>query len=296
MKRLLWWGVVLGGAAALWRRTERPRVPLRDKVVLITGASSGIGRATAHAFAAAGAHVILAARRAESLLDVAGELAAYGVRSLVAPTDISRDDDVAALVEKALATFGRIDVLINNAALDLGGLLPEHDPARLRALVDVNLYGTIRLTQAIVPVMRRQGVGHIVNVASVTGRIGTPGQAAYGATKAGITGFTDALRQEVDHDGLRVTLVLPTLTRTPMIAAADEAPFQAIGWPIDAPEVPAAAIVEAVRGGRREVVLGGWRVRLALWVERLAPPLMDLYWRWAVTPAYYEAVRRFGER
>ena len=295
MKERLLLAALLAGVA--WRRARRTApISLRDRVVILTGASSGIGRAAAHAFAAEGARLVLAARRPAPLAAVQQELAVYGVPTLALPADISRDDDLRALVAEALRAFRCVDVLVNNAAVDLGGLLQEHDPARLRAVLEVNLYGAIRLTQMVLPVMLRQGGGHVVNVGSLAGRIPTPGQAAYGAVKAGLAAFSDALRREVDDHGLRVTLVLPALTRTPMIAAADPAPLAAVGWHPQEPQVVAAAIVAAVRHGRREVVLGGLPAQVGLWVERLAPRLMDLYWRWAVTPAYLHAVSRFGVR
>ncbi len=281
-RRWLWGSLAVGGVYAAWRAGRRPTpVDRRGRVVIITGAASDIGRAAAQALAAEGATVVLADRCADALAAVRDELAASDAPVLAAPTDLSRDADVDALVKVALAAGGRIDILVNCAALDLGGLLPESDPARLRAIVSGDLYGTIRLTQAVLPVMRQQEparpgwAGHIINVGSLAGLVGTPGRSVTSASRAALAGFTAALRREVTGDGLRVTLVLLGLNPTPAIAAA--------------------AIVAAARYGRQTVIAGGWPLRLVLWAERLAPPLVDRYWRWAVTPAYYESVRRLGE-
>ncbi len=295
MCRFLFGLAGLAGLAVGMRYALRQRpLDVRDRVVIVTGASSGIGRATAHAFAARGARVVLAARRAERLAAVQAELAVYGVPTLVVAADLARESDLASLVEQTLTAFGRIDVLVCNAGLDLGGLHGEVDPARLRGIVEVNFTATARLVQLVVPVLRRQGRGQIVIVGSGEGVSPVPGQAAYTATKAALAGFAAALRRELDDDGLRVSLVMPALTRTPMIAAADEAVLRRLGIGIDEPEVPAAAIVDAVRFGRRDVILGGPGVVAAAWLERFAPRLMDLYWRWMLTPALLDALGRFG--
>lgn len=296
MKRY-WFGLAgLAGLAVGMRYALRQRpLDVRGRVVIVSGASSGIGRATAHAFAARGARVVLAARRADRLAAVQAELAVYGVPTLVVPADLGRESDLAALVEQTLAAFGRIDVLVCNAGLDLGGLHGEVDPARLRVLVEVNFTATARLVQLVVPVLRAQGRGQIVIVGSGEAVSPVPGQAAYATSKAALAGFAAALRRELDDDGLRVSLVLPSLTRTPMIAAADEAVLRRLGIGIDEPETPAAAIVDAVRFGRRDVILGGPGLIAATWLERFAPGLMDLYWRWMLTPELIDALSRFGQ-
>ena len=283
---------VAAGARYAFRR---PLIPLQDRVVIVTGASSGIGEATAHACAAPGAAVILAARHAERLAAVQDALARYDSPTLAIPTDIRRDSDLHALIEETLDVFGRIDVLVNNAGADLGGLLIDNDPTRIRTVVDVNFHATLRLTQLVVPVMLRQGRGHIVNVASTAATVPVPAQAAYTASKAALVAFTSSLRRELDDAGLRVTLVQPSFVRTPLIAGADETVLRRLGPPIAAPEDVAAAIVDALRFGARDVILGGWPVRIGLWVERLAPGLMDRYWHWVLTPDLVEAISHFGE-
>jgi NAD(P)-dependent dehydrogenase (short-subunit alcohol dehydrogenase family) len=307
MRRMFWRGLLAVGGIGLWRLLRRREpVDLRGKVVIITGASSGIGRAAAHAFATAGAHVVLAARRADMLRNLAHELAVYGVRALAVPTDVRRDEDLHRLVSATLDAFGRIDVLVNNAGLSYGGPLPELPPDRVRALLEVNLYGPLRLAQLVLPVMLRQEAdasglaGHIVNVSSMAGQIPAPGMTVYAATRIGLTRFSDALRREVDRTGVRVSSVFPTWTRTPMADGVPESGLRASRTLLpaerfDEPEVPAAAIVDAVRFNRRAVPLGGLQMRAGYLGRRLAPGLVDLWWRLVVDiPAYIEAVRGLG--
>ncbi len=297
-RRLLIPGAALAGGALLWRGLHGPEpVPLRDRVVILTGASSGIGRAAAHAFAAEGARLALAARRGEALLSLAEELEDYGSPALAVPTDVRRDEDLAALVRRTLAAFGRLDVLVNNAGLSYGGPLPEQPPAQIRALLETNLYGPLRLTQMVLPVMLGQGAGHIVNVSSMAGQIAPPGMAAYAATRRALTFFSDALRRELDGTGIHVSTVLPTWTRTPMVQRLAEQALRGAGAlpageRVDMPEVPATAIVDAVRYRRRTVALGGPWMRSGYLSERLAPWLVDLYFRLGVDVAAFMAVAR----
>ncbi len=291
----------VGGALLLWlwRRRQAP-LDLADSVVLITGASSGIGRAAAHAFAAQGARVVLVARREAVLRAVQEELAIYAAPTLVVPADVTRDADLEALVGAVLAAWGRIDVLVNNAGLSYGGPLEEMDPARIRALAGVNLYGPLNLTRLVLPVMLRQGGGHIVNVSSVAGLIGAPGMAAYTATRRGLARFSDALRRETAGTGVHVSTVYPSWTATPILGELDVQQLYDSrvlnGWDgIDSPDIPAMAIVDAVRSRRRVVILGGGWMRAGALVERVAPAALDLFWRAVVDiPAYLAAVRRLG--
>ena len=282
MKRWAW---IIGAAAGGWalqRALRQPVVPLKNRVVVITGASSGIGLATAHAFAAQGARIVLVARNEARLRAAQDELAAYEVPTLVIPADISAPDAAERIVSDTLAAFGQVDVLVNNAGLPMGGLVQEHDPARIQAAADVELYGALRLAQAAIPVMQRQGRGHIVNIGSVIGRVPAPGMAVYSGIKAGVVGFSTALRREMDPYGLRVTLVLPGPTRTHGGTEGDE------------PEIPAQAIVDAVRYGRQEVITGGPAMIASVWLERLAPWALDRYWKWVFTPDYIAEVSRVG--
>ena len=270
-------------------RAQKPR-DLRDAVVLITGAASGIGRATARAFAAAGTRLVLADINGEGLETVRAELAETSVPILTVTADTRRDDDLAALVSAARDEFGRIDVLVNNAGRALGGPIQQQDPARLRAMLETNLYGAMRLTQLVVPLMLAQGDGHLVFISSTTAPVPAPGLATYGATKAALWYFGHAVRHELAGTGIGVSVVMPGWTRTPMVEAVPEGPIREAGITADPPEVPAAAIVEAVRHGRAEVMLGGRATRVFVLIQKLAPWLMPRIWRRIVSPAYLDAV------
>lgn len=290
MLKRLFWLLLLGVASwlLLKRMLRRPLVAVRGKVVLITGASAGIGRAAALAFAREGAHLVLAARNEAALVDVQAELASYGGRVLVVPTDVTVDSDLEALVAAALAEFGRLDVLVNNAGIGLGGLLQDASPARLNQVIDTNLYGAMRLTQLVTPLMVGQGVGHIINVGAGLSKVPMPGMAAYVASKAALAAFTDSLRRELDNDGVRVSLIVPGLTRTAFVGDFDLAKMPA-GIVVQEPSVPAQAIVDAVIYGDREIVLGGNQpvvgpVQLLVLLEQVAPWLVDRYYHWIFTP------------
>jgi NAD(P)-dependent dehydrogenase (short-subunit alcohol dehydrogenase family) len=186
----------------------------RDKVVLVTGASSGIGRATALAFAAAGAKVALVARRRELLEDVA---AAAGGGALVLPTDVTRKDQVHACFAEAHARFGRIDVVVNNAGVLIPAPVTAIVPSDLEGMLRVNLFGALFVMQEAVPLMLAQGGGCIVNVASLAGRRGFTPVGGYCATKFGLIGLTEALRMELKGEPVHVGLVLPGVVETPMV-------------------------------------------------------------------------------
>jgi len=295
------------GIGLIWRRARRGRpASLAGKVVIITGASSGIGQAAAHAFAATGARVALAARRAEPLARTQAALAVYGTPTLAIPTDVSREEDGEALLRAVREAWGRIDVLVNNAGLSYGGWLAEMPPEQVQALVAVDFTGAARLTQRALAVMLAQppdagGVrGHIVNVTSMAGRIPEPGMTVYSAARCGLDAFTAAVRREAAGTGVRLSSVYPAWTATPLVAGIDQAGLQRVGvlWPLerfDAPEAPARAIVDAVRYNRRVVARGGPQTRLAWLAEWIAPGLVDLYWRLLVDmPAYMALIRRLG--
>lgn len=194
---------------------------LAGSVAIVTGASSGIGAATAEALAAHGAHVVLAARRLDRLQAAAGDLAArYNVRTLAVPADLSRRVEIDRLVEEAMRVFGRIDILVNNAGLGLQGdvaTLAEH---QVRYLFDVNVYGPLFAMQAVAPIMARQGGGTIVNVSSILGKVATPSlgmvgsSAGYTASKFALNAFSAAARMELAAQKIRVITILPGVTRS----------------------------------------------------------------------------------
>lgn len=185
-------------------------MPLPDSVAVVTGASSGIGAATARTLADAGAAVVLAARREERLRDLKDEIEAAGRRALVVPTDVTDRAAVERLAERALDAFGRIDVLVNNAGImPLSFVKNLHVDEWLR-MVDVNVNGVLHGIAAVLPTMLEQGSGHIVNVSSVAGRRVFPGGAVYCGTKHAVTAISEGLRQELTpKHGIRVTCIEP---------------------------------------------------------------------------------------
>lgn len=187
---------------------------LDGQTAVVTGASSGIGEATAEALASRGASVVLAARRADRLETLADQIESAGGDALPVPTDVTDGDDIDALVEATLDAFGSLDVLVNNAGVMLLEPVERADRENFRQMVEVNLLGLMNLTHAALPVMREQGSGHVVNVSSTAGRDANANSSVYSATKFGVNAFTEGLRQEVTTDGVRTTIVEPGAVET----------------------------------------------------------------------------------
>jgi short-subunit dehydrogenase len=298
MRRLLLIGGIALGGWVVWRRAlSAPVVNLKDKVVVITGASSGIGWAAARAFAAQGAKLVLVARREALLNDLKAELeATYGATALVVPADISREADREAVVAATLREFGALDVLVNNAGIGHAGGLETMKPAAIREIIDLNFRAAVLLTRAALPAMLAQGSGHIVNVSSIGGVAQMPGQNVYAATKAGLIGFSDALRREVSGRGVRVSTILPGFTATSMLGETPEQVSNFLvdnglnlpGVSLDDPAVVGGAIVNAVRFNRREWITGGPAIVLAVNLARVFPGLLDLALKLAKLSTYGE--------
>ena len=200
---------------------------IQGKVVVITGASSGLGEATARLLSAQGATVVLGARRVDRIEAIARELEAAGGRALALPTDVTRAADVQRLVDAAVEKFGRIDVLVNNA-----GLMPSSPLERLKIedwdrMIDVNIKGVLYGIAAALPHMKARKSGHIVNVSSVAGHKVRAGTAVYSATKHAVRVLTEGLRQEVKPYDIRTTIVSPGAVATELPDSITEADVQA---------------------------------------------------------------------
>ena len=188
--------------------------PLEDRVAAITGASSGIGEATALALADAGAAVALGARRLDRVEALAERIGAAGGRAIAFEVDVSDEQAANAFVAAANERLGGLDVLVNNAGVMLLGPVAGADTDEWRRMLDVNLLGLLYCTHAALPLMTASGGGHIVNVSSVAGRRAGAGAAVYNMTKFGVTAFSEALRQEALHADIRVTCVEPGFVET----------------------------------------------------------------------------------
>jgi clavulanate-9-aldehyde reducatase len=189
-------------------------IDLTGRVVAVTGASSGIGEATALACAAAGAAVSLAARRGERIEALAQRIAADGGRAIAIATDVCEEAQARAFVERTHAELGRLDALVNNAGVMLLGPIEGAPTEEWRRMVHVNVFGVLYCTHAALPLMLAQGSGDIVNVSSVAGRVARAGSGVYNLTKWGVNAFSESLRQECTGRGVRVTLVEPGAVAT----------------------------------------------------------------------------------
>ncbi|RRJ34054.1 SDR family oxidoreductase [Halocatena pleomorpha] len=190
---------------------------LDGQVAIVTGASSGIGSATAESLASRGASVVIAARREDELEALEASIENTDGEALVVPTDITNDDDIDDLVDATLDEYGRIDILVNNAGVMPLAHIAQADRETLQTTVDVNLTGLITLTHAIVPTMIEQGSGHIVNLSSVVGRFLQANSSHYNAAKAGVKMFGDSLRLDIAEEGIHVATIEPGAVDTELL-------------------------------------------------------------------------------
>lgn len=187
---------------------------IQDKVVIITGASEGIGRATAKRFAEAGAKLALVARSVDRLAELADELRERGCDAISAPSDVSDPAQLKRAVAETVRHFGRIDVLINNAGQAAVGRIADLDLGDFRQIVDLNLFGSFIAMQSVIPIMQEHGEGLIINVSSMVSKMSIPALGAYAATKAALNALSNTARAELAPEGIRVITVFPRMTST----------------------------------------------------------------------------------
>ena len=253
-----------------------------NQVVWITGASSGIGEALALEFAGQGARLILSARNQDRLNEVKSKCDAIAGtdNSLVLPMDITDESSLVSKVESVKNWGGRIDMLINNAGISQRSSCLETEMSTYRTLFEVDVFGQIALTKAVLPIMLEQGSGHFVATSSVSGKIGVPFRTGYCAAKHAVMGFFDALRTEVDHHNIKVTTITPGYIRTPISANAIVGDGSAYGQEDNeirgGMEVAECAnvIVKGLMRAKPEISVGNGFEMNALWLKRYFPKFL----------------------
>jgi dehydrogenase/reductase SDR family member 7 len=260
---------------------------LQNKIVWITGASSGIGEALAQEFANKGAKLVLSARRIEELERVKKNLNLPDSAVLVLPMDMLDFDSFQSKVDSVLAHFGQIDVMVHNAGLSQRGLFQEMSAADITRLMDTNFTSVVALTRLVLPIMVARKSGAFLVTSSVSGKLGTAYRTMYAASKHALQGFFDSLRGEVWRDGVRVTIVCPGYIKTNISLNAiskDGQPYgqmdenQAKGIPAD---VCAQKMIKALQSGKHEVVIAGFMETLGTVLKRFSPALL-----WQFTKNY----------
>jgi len=249
---------------------------LTGKIVVITGASSGVGEAAARAFAKAGSTVVLAARSAPKIQALAQSLGGLAV-----PTDVSRTEDLRALVDRTIEAFGRIDVLVNNAAANARAGFDALEVDAISTVIDTNLKAPMLLTRLALPHLRKTR-GVVVNVASIAGHVPLPGEAPYCASKWGLRGFTFAVDQEMRDAGVALCVVSPGPIATPFVLEdIDHVPDLVFSQPILSAEEVAEAVLACARDRRRERAMPMSTLRLAKlagsfpWLQEWLRPALE---------------------
>jgi short-subunit dehydrogenase len=254
--------------------------PLAEQVVVVTGASQGIGRTTALELAERGARVVVAARNEAALRTLVSTIEAQGGEAEAVVADVAEYDQVEHICRVALERFGPIDTWVNNAAVAAYATLEQLSAEELDRIVRVNLLGQMYGSKVAAAAMKHHGGGTIVNVGSALSDRAVPLQSAYVATKHGVAGFSEALRLELahEHTGIDVVLVLPSSTNTPLFNwARSKLGVQPMPIPpVYAPTAVAEAICHAAEHGGREIVVGGWGKLLTL-AQTVSPSLLDRY-------------------
>ncbi len=252
-----------------------------DKVVLITGASGGIGKASALDFAKEGAKLALVSRSKEKLDKVADEIKQHTSEVLVVPTDVSSQEEVNKMVSEVIGKFGRIDYLFNNAGSSyVGGVEKADFVDNVKKMFEVDYIGSVYTAQAVIPHMRKQGSGHIMNMSSVVGRKAFPKFGGYSSIMHAITGFSAALRQELRDSGIHVSTIHPALTQTNLLDHVDPEdmppPFK------NMTPMPVEKVSKAVLNGfhyKHTRIVVPFQPKLVLFWDAVSPAIGDLFVR-----------------
>jgi short-subunit dehydrogenase len=249
-------------------------VGFKNKVILITGASSGIGRATAIEFAKLGSNIVLVARKKDKLEKVADELKKFSISTLVCQCDVSKKDQVKEMSKIVLEKFDTVDVLVNNAGFAIYGSVYDLTIDEIESQMETNYFGMIYCIKNFLPSMISKKSGHIVNVASVAASFGLPGIASYCASKFAMLGFSEGLKHELKDTGIGITVVSPIMVRTSFF---DHTSFEKM--PKYSPtslssETVAKTIVKAANSPRLEIIVPSI-VRGAVWMKNTFPYLIN---------------------
>lgn len=248
---------------------------LNSRTAIVTGASKGIGVYVAHALAKEGMNIVLAARSAAALEEVRGEVERLGVRAIAVPTDVGERSALQSLVEQAESEFGAIDILVNNAGIEMTLAYHRLTPDEIEEMVRVNLLGSMLLTWLVLPGMLERQRGHIVNISSLAGKAGPAYGEPYGATKAGLIGFTQSLRASYRRYGISASVVCPGYVEAGMYAQTKEE------FGVTAPRIlgtskaegVARGVVQGIQKDLPEVIVNPGPTRLLLTLIALAPGL-----------------------
>lgn len=253
---------------------------MKDKIVIVTGASSGIGKALALKFGKMGSKVVLAARNTENLESVNAELKNSGVETLVVKADVSIESDCKSIIEQTVSKFGKIDILINNAGISMRAVFADLDLAVIKRLMDVNFWGTVYCTKYALPYLL-QSKGSVVGVISVAGHIGLPARSGYSASKFAVRGFLDTLRCETQKTGLHVMVVAPGFTESNIRKVALKADGTTqTETPRDESKMMTSAevadeIVSGIIRRKRSMVLTFLEGKFIVWLNKWFPSLVD---------------------
>ena len=255
---------------------------LSNKVIWITGATSGIGESFAYAAAERGNKLVLSARRKSELERVANVCEAKGAEVLILPLDLAKTDAVENDVVTVVSRFGKIDVLVNNGGVSQRSLTKDTAIEVDRMLFEVNFFGTVALTKAVLNQFLQQQSGMFVTVSSAVGKFGSPWRSGYSASKHALHGFFDAMRAELFDDNIKVLLVCPGFVRTNVSINALNEKGEALQQMDDAtakglmPDAVARQILQAIESKKEEIVIGGLKEKFGVWMKRHFPSLFSV--------------------